>query len=806
MMFPLSPEFRRLTLALMLSSSIVASPALADGGQRSFAISPAVVEGATPVLLVAQNDVAADYSWSARKAETGAVTISGEVPSLQAGKSLRGAAGDNVVDIASVRAGAPSDFEQMAEAGLAVLQHLQSGEVNFSNGAWHLTGTTTDPEAARLAKAAMRQNDIAAPAWQLEIAMPKVSEETAPQPSTKTAPKPAETEAEAGAKSVGTISAKEKSDKAATNAEKPVAVAAPELPKVEAYEWSAEKAEDGAVRFHGYVPARALQKYQEIRAGKSGTDDTKLAKGAPEDFVPHVMAALDILDQLAEGKVTFGARKWNAVGVAKSAEARSAAQAVIGADDAWTASIALPPPPVVSPYTWAVQKTGKGQLSLTGFVPTPQLQRYLEARVGGGAADETKVAAGAPDGFISDSIAAIDALAELENGTANFDGSIWRLTGRAKSALAADSAKALLEKADTPASKWKVAIAAPPAAPVLKPEQQQDTPPETAPAVSATGQNPQTNESAQPAIAAPAIEQEALAPASDNDMGTEAGAADTSSDGAAQIGKQPEESAAASKAAPASGPAEPEQQAVVRDYPFVATLARGGKPVLSGAAPTGPAARYLAVVATGDAANALGIRPDAPPHFITDATSGLEALRTMEQGELRYGDGIWTLTGTVHDEATRKQIEAQVAALPDAAQWRVEVNSPAPLDICRNHVEQLAGRNAILFNSGSDRLTEGSRSAIDELATYLQECPTATVEVEGHTDSDGDAASNMALSVARAEAVRDALVERGVNAQRLYAVGYGESLPIASNDTREGKQRNRRIAFKILEHPEDLQQ
>jgi len=116
-------------------------------------------------------------------------------------------------------------------------------------------------------------------------------------------------------------------------------------------------------------------------------------------------------------------------------------------------------------------------------------------------------------------------------------------------------------------------------------------------------------------------------------------------------------------------------------------------------------------------------------------------------------------------------------------------------------VAALASRNAILFQSGSARLAEASFTAIDELAGYLGECSDATVEVEGHTDADGDEESNLALSVARAETVVEALIERGVAYQRLYAIGYGESLPIADNETAAGKRANRRIAFTILVQP-----
>jgi outer membrane protein OmpA-like peptidoglycan-associated protein len=71
------------------------------------------------------------------------------------------------------------------------------------------------------------------------------------------------------------------------------------------------------------------------------------------------------------------------------------------------------------------------------------------------------------------------------------------------------------------------------------------------------------------------------------------------------------------------------------------------------------------------------------------------------------------------------------------------------------------------------------------------------VHVEGHTDADGAEDLNLALSVARAEAVVEALIARNVNLERLYAEGFGESQPIADNETRDGKAANRRIAFSI---------
>jgi outer membrane protein OmpA-like peptidoglycan-associated protein len=73
------------------------------------------------------------------------------------------------------------------------------------------------------------------------------------------------------------------------------------------------------------------------------------------------------------------------------------------------------------------------------------------------------------------------------------------------------------------------------------------------------------------------------------------------------------------------------------------------------------------------------------------------------------------------------------------------------------------------------------------------------VHVQAHTDGDGDKDGNVALSVSRAEAVVAELVKRGLDEGRLYAEGFGESDPVAPNDTKDGKAKNRRIAFQFTE-------
>lgn len=88
---------------------------------------------------------------------------------------------------------------------------------------------------------------------------------------------------------------------------------------------------------------------------------------------------------------------------------------------------------------------------------------------------------------------------------------------------------------------------------------------------------------------------------------------------------------------------------------------------------------------------------------------------------------------------------------------------------------------------------------LNRVADVLKAAPSGTVlEVAGHTDNTGAAAANMQLSQQRADAVRSYLIQQGVSPDSLVARGYGDSKPIAANDTDEGKFHNRRIEFNIM--------
>ncbi len=104
---------------------------------------------------------------------------------------------------------------------------------------------------------------------------------------------------------------------------------------------------------------------------------------------------------------------------------------------------------------------------------------------------------------------------------------------------------------------------------------------------------------------------------------------------------------------------------------------------------------------------------------------------------------------------------------------------------------------AINFDSGRHELRAEAYSVLNAVGQVLNEYDKTTIDVMGHTDSDGAADYNQALSERRALSVATYLSAKGVNRQRLLAAGYGESSPIASNDSEAGKQRNRRVEIRI---------
>jgi outer membrane protein OmpA-like peptidoglycan-associated protein len=119
-------------------------------------------------------------------------------------------------------------------------------------------------------------------------------------------------------------------------------------------------------------------------------------------------------------------------------------------------------------------------------------------------------------------------------------------------------------------------------------------------------------------------------------------------------------------------------------------------------------------------------------------------------------------------------------------------------EACEGRFEILSRAGNIYFDKGSDQLKPESSAFIASIGAILSKCPGMVVEVGGHTDSAGSDAYNLTLSERRAQSVVQNLMHLGLKDSFLIARGYGETQPVASNGTFEGRSRNRRIEFRVL--------
>jgi OmpA-OmpF porin, OOP family len=178
-------------------------------------------------------------------------------------------------------------------------------------------------------------------------------------------------------------------------------------------------------------------------------------------------------------------------------------------------------------------------------------------------------------------------------------------------------------------------------------------------------------------------------------------------------------------------------------------------------------------------------------------------LSRLSTGALTVSDTDVKLAGDAFYDLAVDQIRGELRTdLPQEWHATTDITVKPPASsvdptVCQQLFAELLAKSKIRFESNKATIDRDSAGLLDRMIETAMRCPTASIEVGGHTDTDGEADANMALSQRRAQAVVDYMVRAGVPADRLKAVGYGETEPVASNDTDEGKAQNRRIEFLV---------
>lgn len=524
-----------------------------------------------------------------------------------------------------------------------------------------------------------------------------------------------------------------------------------EAPRAANYAFSARRDASGAVVLDGMLPNPDVEAALLAVAGPTARSKVTFASGETPNFVASAQQALSFLQWLHQGRIAYEGTGWSVEGEPRSDLDRASIEAEFAvralAASGWSLALTAPAvrPGFADPYVWSAERLPDGSFLFEGNVPAESIQAYLKVHVPSRVTDTSVVANGAPEGFAASVRAAVDALLQLDEGRAAYDGDQWILTGRGAASASRDAA---LTTAEILGLDDASSISVPEAVPVT---------------------------------------------------------------------------------------------------PYVwSALKTADGITFDGAVPAESLQRFLAVRAGDGVEDRTTLREGAPEDFAADVMRAMDLLALVSEGEIVFDGSNWSASGTaIVPDATA---EASALLGASAPRWQLAFMNPAlpevesspqaspegpqdadkPAEIpgqddrpvaeseepasepvqppatlpsglaqCQARLAELSAHNAILFQSGAAIIAASAATELDAFATALQLCPEATIEVEGHTDADGDDRLNLALSVARAEAVVNALIERGIAPARLYAIGYGESQPVADNATAEGKRKNRRIVISV---------
>jgi len=256
--------------------------------------------------------------------------------------------------------------------------------------------------------------------------------------------------------------------------------------------------------------------------------------------------------------------------------------------------------------------------------------------------------------------------------------------------------------------------------------------------------------------------------------------------------------------------------AVQTPYTFNATKNLDGSVILNGFVPTDTARADIILAAnrifnTKVIDRKIRVAAGAPDDQFLDVTeSYMRELAVLDKGMFSQEGYNGLLKGTASNVDVRNRINQAGQGLPGnyASAFRADIDVPEiivpatgeikSVSVCQKLFEEVRTGKRIQFETGAANI-KGAESfdLLNTIASAANRCPSFRVEIGGHTDSIGDAGYNQSLSEARAATVKNYLSDQQVEADRLTAVGFGESSPRATNDTAEGRAENRRITFTV---------
>ncbi len=197
-----------------------------------------------------------------------------------------------------------------------------------------------------------------------------------------------------------------------------------------------------------------------------------------------------------------------------------------------------------------------------------------------------------------------------------------------------------------------------------------------------------------------------------------------------------------------------------------------------------------------------------PDNWAARVLAGLEALSYLTNGSVVVSPDTLVLTGTTTQENARADVSGLLSEkLGKGALFSLNITyrePPPPEKIlptaeeCEIQLQASQEGSKIAFEPGSATIAEESLGVMNRIADILKECSDIRLEIQGHTDSQGRESMNLDLSQARADSVLNELQARRILTASYVAKGYGESEPIADNQTEEGREANRRIEFHLI--------